>query len=481
MKSIVRLFKLSVFMVILIMSATSCQEDNKVPITGITLEQTGTVTISVGETLELTAILHPDNTTERNLVWTTDKLGVVKVSDGLVTGLLPGTATVSVTSLDGSKMASVEVVVINPVNGIRLINSELSVAVGEKIIPLFVFTPHSTLERNVTWSTSDPDIASIDEITGEITGITLGSATITVTSLVNREMKDECIVNVVPVPVKGITLNKKTLNIEINGKTTVPYTITPYNADNQDVAWSSDKPEIATIDPATGEIIGIAFGKATITVTTDDLGFTDDCVVSVLHPVNLLLNPNFEEGGSATTMANNWTPIPEAWFKTYYSIDPVPNYSDTRSNNNGANFFASGQNGNFFAQYLTGTTAVRNEPNYTSGFFQVVTVESGISYFVSADIGFRANSNGQTFRNDETIKILSADGGSLIYQVPIPGNTSLGGTSGQSQVLLGGARGDLWGVFTVPDGVTSVRFQLDFRSPRPLTIVDNCQLRLAVE
>jgi len=97
-------------------------------------------------------------------------------------------------------------------------------------------------------------------------------------------------------------------------------------------------------------------------------------------------------------------------------------------------------------------------------------------------IGFRANSNGQWFRNDETIKILKTDGSKPpIFEVNIPGDTSLGGYGGaqnttpnaDKQILLG-----VSGEFTVPAGVTEVRFQLDFRNPRPLVIVDNCIFRV---
>ena len=476
--------KLGILTVILMMTMISCEEDKNVAATGITLNQTEPVILPVGSTLSLTASVAPSNA-DQKVVWASSTPGVATVVGGVVTGVLPGTATIYAKTIDGGLTTFAEVTVTNPVNGVSFVNKEVKIAVGEKAIPLIAFTPPSTLERDVVWNSEDPGIASIDPETGEITGISLGLTAITVTSLVNESITAKCDVEVIPVPVAGITLGQKTLSLEIGEKSpALPYTITPFNADNQAVKWSSSNPAAIMVDEDSGEITAVAPGKAIITVSTDEGDYTDECVVSVLHPNDILENPYFDNGGNLAANAGNmftgWTQVPTEWFETYY--DPVPpNISSNQSDNNGSNFFASGQNGFFFANYLSGNDplAVRNPPNQTSGFYQVVTVEPGTKYYVSADIGFRANANGQWFRDDETIKILSSDGASLIFEVPIPGDTTLGGVGGganavvDTQILL-----DVSGEFKVPAGVTEIRFQLDFRSPRPLTVVGKCQLRI---
>ncbi len=72
-----------------------------------------------------------------------------------------------------------------------------------------------------------------------------------------------------PVAVKGITLSPIKLNLKIGSTTTLFATINPTNASNKDVIWSSNKPEVATVN-ASGVIKGIALGCAIITVTTVD-------------------------------------------------------------------------------------------------------------------------------------------------------------------------------------------------------------------
>ena len=479
-----RVFKFGILMAMLMIATTSCKEEKNVAVTGITLSQTGSVTLAVGGTLNLSAAIEPPTATQKDIVWTTSRIGVVTVKDNTVTALLPGTVTITATTVDGGLSKSVEVTVDNPVTGITFIEKTMKIAVGEKVTPMFALIPHSTLYRSVTWSTGDPSIAAIDANTGEISGIKIGETVITVTSLENSQATAQCTVEVMPIAVTGITLTQKTVSMEIDETKTLAYGIEPSNADDQRVEWSSENPAIASVDETTGVITAVSPGKVNIIATTVDGGYTDNCLVSVQHP-NLVKNHSFEEGGTTTTMADHWTVVAEDWFKDYYG--EVTNYSNTRSNNPGVSFFTG--NGSFFAPYLTGTLAVRNEPSYSSGFYQIITVEPGAKYTVSADIGFRENSNNadQIFKDFETIKILSSDDALTTYaEILIPGNPSLyTGVAGNFQLLP-----DVSGIITIPAGVNEIRIQFDFRDfaappdgpgRRPLVVVDNVQVRMILD
>src|SRR5690606_107750 len=65
-------------------------------------------------------------------------------------------------------------------------------------------------------------------------------------------------------------------------------TVTPSNATNQDVSWESSNESIATVSSG-GLVTAVATGSATITVTTDDGEFTDDCAVTVTGIPNVAL------------------------------------------------------------------------------------------------------------------------------------------------------------------------------------------------
>lgn len=81
------------------------------------------------------------------------------------------------------------------------------------------------------------------------------------------------------VNVTGVTLGKSTLDIGVNKTTTLDHFITPTDATNKGVSWSSSNPSVVTVN--NGEVTSVAGGTATITVKTDDGGFTATCTVTV--------------------------------------------------------------------------------------------------------------------------------------------------------------------------------------------------------
>jgi uncharacterized repeat protein (TIGR02543 family) len=82
------------------------------------------------------------------------------------------------------------------------------------------------------------------------------------------------------VPVTGVTLNKNTLSLPVDGTETLTATVTPSDASNKAVRWSSSDTSKATVD-TNGKVTAKAAGIAKITVTTADGGFTADCNVTV--------------------------------------------------------------------------------------------------------------------------------------------------------------------------------------------------------
>ncbi len=85
---------------------------------------------------------------------------------------------------------------------------------------------------------------------------------------------------VAPVSVTGVSLDKSELSLSEGGKYTLTATITPSDATNQNVTWSSDNTAVATVSDA-GVVTAVAEGTANITVTTEDGGFAATCTVTV--------------------------------------------------------------------------------------------------------------------------------------------------------------------------------------------------------
>ncbi|MBQ0056206.1 MAG: Ig domain-containing protein [Bacteroidales bacterium] len=81
------------------------------------------------------------------------------------------------------------------------------------------------------------------------------------------------------VHVESVTLDQHNLVVMESKSATLTATVAPVNATNQNVAWSSSNTDVATVDG--GVVKGKSEGTATITVTTSDGSFTDQCLVTV--------------------------------------------------------------------------------------------------------------------------------------------------------------------------------------------------------
>ena len=82
------------------------------------------------------------------------------------------------------------------------------------------------------------------------------------------------------VNVTGVSLNKTSASMAVNGTLTLTASVTPANATNKNVTWSSSNTSVATVS-SSGVVTAKATGDTTITVRTSDGGYTATCAVSV--------------------------------------------------------------------------------------------------------------------------------------------------------------------------------------------------------
>lgn len=82
------------------------------------------------------------------------------------------------------------------------------------------------------------------------------------------------------VPVTGVELDKTELELTVNDTAKLTATVTPANADNAKVSWTSSDETVAIVDK-NGNVTAVGAGTATVTVTTEDGGFTATCTVTV--------------------------------------------------------------------------------------------------------------------------------------------------------------------------------------------------------
>jgi len=256
-----------------------------VAVTGVTLDKE-TLAFTMGDAPQpLTATVLPDKATNKKVTWTSSDTKVATVKDGTVTPVGVGEAKITVTTEDEGKTAECTVKV-NPVKvtGVTLDKTTLEFTMGDAGQTLTATVlPDKATNKKVTWTSDKPEVATV--VDGTVTAVGVGDAKITVTTE-DEGKTAECTVTVNPVKVTGVTLNKETLEFTIgDAPQTLTATVLPDKATNKKVKWTSDKPEVATVD-ADGKVTAKGVGDAKITVTTEDEGKTAECTVTV-NPVKV--------------------------------------------------------------------------------------------------------------------------------------------------------------------------------------------------
>lgn len=157
--------------------------DTKVSVSSISIDQ-GSVSVKANASTKLTVSFSPDNASDKGLKWSSSDNSVAKVdSNGNVTGVKAGSATITATANDGGHSSSCTVTVTGSssgnvaVTGVS-IDKTLSVAVGSSATLKVSITPSNASNQTVSWSSSDSSIAKVDG--GTVTGVKAGTATITV-------------------------------------------------------------------------------------------------------------------------------------------------------------------------------------------------------------------------------------------------------------------------------------------------------------
>ena len=137
--------------------------------------------------------------------------------------------------------------------------------------------PDDATNKNVSWTSSDDAVATVEK--GKVTAKGNGTATITVTS--EDQAKTETCTITVAQWVTGITLNHTSKLLEEGATVSLIATISPSNANDKSLTWSSSNTDVATVS-SSGVVTGVAGGAATITATANDgTGEKASCTVYV--------------------------------------------------------------------------------------------------------------------------------------------------------------------------------------------------------
>ncbi len=286
-------------------------------------------TIYKGNTLRLNATVSPSNADNKKITWTSSNKSIATVnSKGVVKGKKAGTATITAKSSNGKKATcKVRVKKSVAVKKVALNKKSAKIYVGKTLKLKTTISPSNASNKKVTWSSSNKSVATVNS-KGVVKGKKAGTVTITAKS--NNGKKATCKVKIKNVAVKKVALNKKSAKIYVGKTLRLKATISPSNATNKKVTWSSSNKSVATVS-TNGVVKGKKAGTATITAKSNN-GKKATCKVRVnnvavtrvaLNRTSASINVGKTVTLKATVSPSNATNIKVTWSSSNRSVATV--------------------------------------------------------------------------------------------------------------------------------------------------------------
>ena len=230
----------------------------------------------IGETLDLRFSLLPENATNKGITAVSSRPQIAEVDfdergDSIVkvTGLTAGDAEITITVPNGSTYSrTVTVNEIQP-SEIVLTNSATRIEVGMPINVAVSWNPGNTSVKELTWTTSNSTVIKVNE-DGSLEAVGVGSADIT--AIHKSGVSGTITVTVSPTPVSSISLTTDQVrsNNFVKGDTfTITASVSPQNATDQTITYSSHDPAIATVSDK-GVVTAVGAGTTWITAKSPD-------------------------------------------------------------------------------------------------------------------------------------------------------------------------------------------------------------------
>lgn len=281
-----------------------------VPVEGVLLSET-TISLNTSGTHTLVATVLPENATDKSLTWESSAPAIVSVEDGVITGIVPGNSTITVTTVDGGFTAECSVTVseeVIPVESVTINQSSIEVKIGTPYTLEATVLPENATDKTITWVSSDETIATISS-DGIINGISEGTITITATAGSIISEPCEVIVKEAIIPVEDVLISESSMLLEVGGEPVeLNAIISPSDATYQTVVWNSDDENVVTVSQE-GIVTIIGVGVAIVTASVGDV-VSEPCVITVMeqqviHVESVTLNEstlNLEVGGEPVTL-----------------------------------------------------------------------------------------------------------------------------------------------------------------------------------
>jgi uncharacterized protein YjdB len=164
------------------------------------------------------------------------------------------------------------------VTGVSVSPTTVTVGLGTTQQLNATIAPANATNQNVTWTSSNTAVATVNA-SGLITAVAAGTATITVKTVDGNKTATSAI-TVATIPVSSVAVSPTSASLYAGNTQQLSTTISPENATNKNVTWSSSNTAIATVN-SSGLVTAVSAGTATITATTQDGNKTASATITV--------------------------------------------------------------------------------------------------------------------------------------------------------------------------------------------------------
>lgn len=232
----------------------------------------------------LNVTFNPSNATNKKVTWKSSNPNVATVdSSGNVKAKAPGTATITVISSDGGKVATcnVEVTALSKkLTGISLNKTELSMELDTEETLTVIFNPEYAENKNIKWSSSNTKIAKVSN--GKITPVKPGKVEIKAVSE-DGNYEAVCQVTILSPPIESIKFAQAKQSVALGSIVTLKTISTPTDTAINNPIWTSSDETVATIKD--GVLTALKLGTTVITISNEDGSIKAETTITVVKKV----------------------------------------------------------------------------------------------------------------------------------------------------------------------------------------------------
>ncbi len=252
--------------------SAKCKVTVKEPTVAVTgIEITNSISsINVGDTLTLSAKITPSNASDKSVKWKSSDTSIATISsNGTIKGIKSGSVKITATSSSNSKVSAYKNIIVRKkevkITSITLNASDITINKGSTYKLVATITPSNATNKTITWRSTNPKAA--DVVDGAVIAKAAGGTYIEAISA-DGNVKARCMVRVRDsIAVSSVALTTKSVGLVKNQTYQLQANITPSNASDKTLKWTSSNTSVATVD-SNGKVTAKKQGVSTITATS---------------------------------------------------------------------------------------------------------------------------------------------------------------------------------------------------------------------